>query len=148
MRLRRSRMLRLVVTALAFGLMAITTAAQTPYVPYFNKNKVRYDRFAWRMRPLALAHEVLCRRGQDDLAARWREFIAGKTRQLSDDLLAELADRETRRRRVYFCGRLAQYRYFNTDEVILEALQCFMEIQTRCVPSPQPSASSLLASTV
>jgi UDP-galactopyranose mutase len=58
----------------------------------------------------------------------------------------ELADRETRQRRVYFCGRLAQYRYFNTDEVILEALRCFKEIQTRCVPGPQPPASSLLAS--
>jgi UDP-galactopyranose mutase len=54
-----------------------------------------------------------------------------------------LAERETRRRRVYFCGRLAQYRYFNTDEVILEALQCFKEIQQRCsVPRP-PSVSSL-----
>ncbi len=29
-----------------------------------------------------------------------------------------LADEETTRRRVHFCGRLAQYRYFNTDEVI------------------------------
>jgi UDP-galactopyranose mutase len=59
----------------------------------------------------------------------------------------ELADAETRRRRVFFCGRLAQYRYFNTDEVILEALRCFKEIQTTCVPGPRLSASSLLAST-
>jgi UDP-galactopyranose mutase len=58
-----------------------------------------------------------------------------------------LADRETHRRRVFFCGRLAQYRYFNTDEVILEALRCFKEIQTRCVSGPPPSASSLLAAT-
>jgi hypothetical protein len=62
----------------------------------FLRLKVRYDRFAWRMRPLALAHEVLCRRGQDELAAKWREFIAGKTKQLSDDLLSELAAREAR----------------------------------------------------
>ncbi len=44
----------------------------------------------------------------------------------------ELADEETARRRVYFCGRLAQYRYFNTDEVILEALKCFDEIRQSC----------------
>ncbi len=41
----------------------------------------------------------------------------------------ELAEAETRRHRVYFCGRLAQYRYFNTDEVIQEALRCFTEIR-------------------
>jgi UDP-galactopyranose mutase len=44
----------------------------------------------------------------------------------------ELAEAETERRRVYFCGRLAQYRYFNTDEVIQEALACFQAIRRRC----------------
>ncbi len=53
----------------------------------------------------------------------------------------ELAEAETARKRVYFCGRLAQYRYFNTDEVIQEALACFQTIRDRCaVP-----ASSLQA---
>jgi UDP-galactopyranose mutase len=54
-----------------------------------------------------------------------------------------LAEAETRSRRVYFCGRLAQYRYFNTDEVIQEALRCFEEIQQRCAPARPPSALSL-----
>lgn len=54
----------------------------------------------------------------------------------------ELAEAETRRRRVYFCGRLAQYRYFNTDEVIQEALRCFEEIRRRCLPSRVPPALS------
>jgi hypothetical protein len=58
--------------------------------------KVRYDRFAWRMRPLALAHEALCQRGYDALAARWRSFIAKQTMELSDGLLKELTERETR----------------------------------------------------
>jgi UDP-galactopyranose mutase len=40
-----------------------------------------------------------------------------------------LAEAATRRERVHFCGRLAQYRYFNTDEAILEALQCFERIR-------------------
>lgn len=44
----------------------------------------------------------------------------------------ELAEEETRTKRVYFCGRLAQYRYMNTDEVIEEALRCFGRIQAEC----------------
>ncbi|MBY0456580.1 MAG: hypothetical protein K2V38_04530, partial [Gemmataceae bacterium] len=58
--------------------------------------KVRYDRFAWRMKPLALAHEVLCQHGFEALAGRWRSFIADKTVELADELLNELAERETR----------------------------------------------------
>lgn len=47
-----------------------------------------------------------------------------------------LADAETARRRVFFCGRLAQYRYFNTDEVIQEALTCFEQIRRTCAAPP------------
>lgn len=51
-----------------------------------------------------------------------------------------LADAETARRRVFFCGRLAQYRYFNTDEAIQEALACFNEIRRTCAtPAPSPA---------
>jgi UDP-galactopyranose mutase len=59
-----------------------------------------------------------------------------------------LAEEETRRRRVYFCGRLAQYRYFNTDEVILEALSCFDQIRRRLAPAALPFASSPTTSTM
>jgi UDP-galactopyranose mutase len=52
----------------------------------------------------------------------------------------DLADEETARRRVFFCGRLAQYRYFNTDEVILEALKCFHEIRQTCASAPSASS--------
>ena len=52
-----------------------------------------------------------------------------------------LADEETARRRVYFCGRLAQYRYFNTDEALLEALRCFQEVRERCAADPEPAAA-------
>jgi UDP-galactopyranose mutase len=52
----------------------------------------------------------------------------------------ELARAETARRRVFFCGRLAQYRYFNTDEVIQEALRCFDTIRRTCTaPAPSPA---------
>jgi UDP-galactopyranose mutase len=50
----------------------------------------------------------------------------------------ELAQEETRLHRVFFRGRLAQYRYFNTDEVIQEALQCFDQICRGCVPGQAP----------
>ncbi|MFO0801846.1 MAG: hypothetical protein U0791_01800 [Gemmataceae bacterium] len=62
----------------------------------FLRLKVKYDRVAWRMRPFSLAHEVLCRRGHDELAARWRDFIGNKTRHLSDQLLDELTKKENR----------------------------------------------------
>lgn len=41
-------------------------------------------------------------------------------------LLAEL---ETIKNNVHFCGRLAEYKYYNTDEVILKALELFEKIQ-------------------
>lgn len=62
----------------------------------FLRLKVKYDRVAWRMRPFALAHEVLCRRGHYELAARWRDFIASRTRQASEQMLEELKKKETR----------------------------------------------------
>jgi UDP-galactopyranose mutase len=60
----------------------------------------------------------------------------------------QLAEVETRQRRVWFCGRLAQYRYFNTDEVILEALKCFEEIRERCASGAPLSALSPMISTM
>lgn len=60
----------------------------------FLRLQVAYDRYAWRLRPLNLVHERLCRRGFDRLAGKWREFIAGKTGKLTDELLTELAARE------------------------------------------------------
>ena len=57
----------------------------------------------------------------------------------------ELAEAETAARRVYFCGRLAQYRYFNTDEVIQEALGCFQTIRRRCAVAPASSPQTCAA---
>src|SRR5262249_24739754 len=58
-----------------------------------------------------------------------------------------LDEEETRRRRVFFCGRLAQYRHFNTDEVITEALQCFQRIRQACGVANDRSALSPVPST-
>jgi UDP-galactopyranose mutase len=59
----------------------------------------------------------------------------------------ELAEQETVRRQVYFCGRLAQYRYFNTDEVIGEALKCFEQIRRHHPAAARRSAWSPTTST-
>lgn len=53
-----------------------------------------------------------------------------------------LAEKERVEKSVYFCGRLAQYRYFNTDEVIQEALACFQRILTACGAKPVRPALS------
>jgi hypothetical protein len=60
----------------------------------FLRLKVTYERYAWRLRPMVLAHEVLCRKGFDRLAAKWREFVAGRTEKLAKELLDDLAARE------------------------------------------------------
>ncbi len=43
----------------------------------------------------------------------------------------ELAEKETAEHNVYFCGRLAEYKYFNTDEVIENALRTFEVLKSK-----------------
>jgi hypothetical protein len=68
----------------------------------FLRLKVAYERDNWRMRPLVLVHEVLCRRGRPDVhgaggdAAGWQDGIARYTRTNADRRLAELAEVEAR----------------------------------------------------
>ena len=40
-----------------------------------------------------------------------------------------LAEIETKEKNVHFCGRLAEYKYYNTDEVILKALELYQKIK-------------------
>lgn len=52
MRTRPSRMLRtffLALAVLVMGLAPAVASAQTPYVPYFGKNRVKYDNFDWHI---------------------------------------------------------------------------------------------------
>ncbi len=60
----------------------------------FLRLKVAYDRYAWRLRPLVLAHDVLCKRGYDRLASKWREFVGERTQRLAEELLTDLTARE------------------------------------------------------
>jgi hypothetical protein len=64
----------------------------------FLRLKAAYERDNWRMRPLVLVHEVLCRRGRTADAAGWQDGIAHYTRQHADRHLTELAAVEERHR--------------------------------------------------
>jgi hypothetical protein len=56
----------------------------------FLRLKVTYERHAWRLRPLVLAHEVLARRGRADLAVSWQEAFTRLTRELAEQYLERL----------------------------------------------------------
>jgi len=86
-------------------------------------------------------HTVVCRETPQDGGEPYYPVPAPAHQQLYERY-RERAEQATRRERVYFCGRLAQYRYFNTDEVILEALQCFERIRRECPTSAGRRASS------
>lgn len=43
----------------------------------------------------------------------------------------DLAEKETEINNVYFCGRLAEYKYYNTDEVLELALRTFNQIKLK-----------------
>lgn len=58
--------------------------------------KSAYERDNWRMRPLVLVHEVLCRRGRTNDAEGWQEGIVKYTREHADQRLVELAETEAR----------------------------------------------------
>jgi len=49
-----------------------------------------YDRVAWNLQPLVLAHEVLIRSGRLEAAEAWRETFAEQTSPLADDHLRKM----------------------------------------------------------
>ncbi|MBX7102926.1 MAG: hypothetical protein K1X57_02520 [Gemmataceae bacterium] len=58
--------------------------------------KSAYDRDNWRLKPLLLTHEVLCRRRRTADAARWQEVISVYTRAHSEQHIQELGRLETK----------------------------------------------------
>jgi hypothetical protein len=60
----------------------------------FLRLKAKYERYAWRMRPLVLAHEALCRKGLPEVAERWEKSIADFSRPLAVELMEKLAEKE------------------------------------------------------
>ena len=66
-----------------------TTTTQSDYgenlhvLLEFLRLKAVYERHAWQMRPLILAHEVLARSGRDAAAVRWEQTLGQFTRELA-----------------------------------------------------------------
>jgi hypothetical protein len=50
----------------------------------FLRLKASYERFAWQLRPLVMAHEVLVRRGSMSAAELWRRAFAERTAEVAD----------------------------------------------------------------
>jgi hypothetical protein len=50
-----------------------------------------YDRVAWNLRPVVLAHEVLVRGGHEEAAEIWRSAVAQRTATIAEDHLKRFA---------------------------------------------------------
>jgi hypothetical protein len=60
----------------------------------FLRLKIQYERHAWRLRPLVLAHEVLARKKRLDLAVSWEEAYGRLTQDLAAQYQEKLAELE------------------------------------------------------
>lgn len=56
----------------------------------FIRLRVRYDRVAWDLKPMVLAHEILVRAGRHEAAAYWRQSIEARTAEEADRLTTRL----------------------------------------------------------
>src|SRR5262249_45258380 len=54
----------------------------------FIRLRIHYDRVAWHLKPLVIAHAVLARHGHADGAETWRRAMAERTGELADSLAA------------------------------------------------------------
>ena len=52
----------------------------------FLRLRVHYDRVAWHLKPVLIAHAVLVRRGRSGAAEMWRRALAERTGDLADTL--------------------------------------------------------------
>ncbi len=57
----------------------------------FIRVRVAYDRVAWNLRPVVLAHEVLVRHGRNEAAQLWRRMLADRIGAEADRYQRELA---------------------------------------------------------
>lgn len=56
----------------------------------FLRLKARYDRVAWNLQPLVVAHQVLVRSGRVEAADQWRQAVARESSAVADHHLHEL----------------------------------------------------------
>jgi hypothetical protein len=52
----------------------------------FLRLRVQYDRVAWHLKPVLIAHSILVRRGRGGAAEMWRRALAERTSELADSL--------------------------------------------------------------
>ncbi len=57
----------------------------------FLRLRVQYDRVAWHLRPVLLAHEILVRHRREGAAEMWRRALAERTSEVADKLLGRYA---------------------------------------------------------
>jgi ketosteroid isomerase-like protein len=62
----------------------------------FLRLKAEYERIAWTLRPVNMAHRVLARRGATAAAEAWRGRMREETRETASDLVGRLTDLEAR----------------------------------------------------
>ncbi len=62
----------------------------------FLRLRVQYDRIAWHLRPVVLAHEILVRRGRMAAAEMWRRAMAERTAEVADALSRRLGELRTK----------------------------------------------------
>jgi len=57
---------------------------------HFLRLRASYDRVAWNLKPVVLAHQVLVRCGRQEAAEIWRTAVAGRTADVADEHLKRL----------------------------------------------------------
>ncbi|WP_442483461.1 hypothetical protein [Aeoliella sp. SH292] len=62
----------------------------------FLRLRANYDRSAWHMKPVFLAHEILIRQGRDAAADMWRRAIAARTSERADQYIKAFAEMSER----------------------------------------------------
>ncbi len=58
----------------------------------FLRLRVHYDRVAWHLKPVMIAHSMLVRRGRSGAAEMWRRALADRTGELADSLQNRCAE--------------------------------------------------------
>lgn len=62
----------------------------------FLRVEAGYERDAWKMAPVAIAHEVLCRRDKREAAGMWEQVFRVRTGEMADQHIEKLSELESR----------------------------------------------------
>ncbi|MBD3672731.1 MAG: hypothetical protein HUJ26_04315 [Planctomycetaceae bacterium] len=62
----------------------------------FLRVEADYERDAWKMAPVAIAHEVLCRQGKRDAAMMWEHIFQLRSAEMAEQHIKKLRDLQSR----------------------------------------------------